>query len=218
MCDHSIQIFDSISADCVCSLCAHVLYKDYSSPKFIPEEEYHPQWSSFFLNCCANMNIADGIASEALTLFNKRNTKSIRGKKKALAAYTLYETMLKHNVGKTVEEISFYTEVTTKAIWSVEKTFQCPYSDCVENYVEKLCYFLDLTRRDAAQIRKIISNNELDIVDGRRPQNIAVALIYYYCDKKEMSKSLKNVCTVCNVSISSVQQILKKLRNIEICI
>ena len=111
MYDNSIQIFDSIIADCIILVMHTRIYKDYSSPKFILlKKKYHPQWSSLFLNCYANMNIADGIASEALALFNKRNTKSLRGKKKALAAYTLYETMLKHNVGKTVEEISLYTK------------------------------------------------------------------------------------------------------------
>jgi transcription initiation factor TFIIIB Brf1 subunit/transcription initiation factor TFIIB len=169
------------------------------------------------------MNLNDCIIEESFTNFEKLvlSLKSLNLKRKEIAAYALYEILLKNGVGKTVEEVSFYTEVPVKALWRIEAHIKCNYVDCASNYLEKFCYFNNLSRRDAAQIRKLLdsSNPEnfelLDVVEGCHSPNIAGALIFLHCEKIECSKSMKSICEVCNISVSSVQQIVKKIRSIK---
>jgi transcription initiation factor TFIIIB Brf1 subunit/transcription initiation factor TFIIB len=215
MCFHAATISDLATGDIICTACSFVIEKYYDTPVTTSFTEPDHKWKNYILNVCANMCVNDCIATESLTRFRSLISTTI-AKQREIAAYALYETLLKHNVGKTVEEVSFYTEVLPKAIWKVEKSVHCEYDEKVENYLDKFCYFNDLTRRDAAQIRKLIVNNVqlLEAVEGRHPQNVATALIILYCEKNNISKTMKSICDTCGTSVSSAQQMLKKLKTV----
>jgi transcription initiation factor TFIIIB Brf1 subunit/transcription initiation factor TFIIB len=223
MCEHKETVDDYSTGDCVCIICGLVIdqcYSDVSCGENI-RTSAEAIWRTYFLEICANLNLSESVATDCFYLF-QRYSKSLvykRFRKRDLAAYSLYRTVLNNGVGKTVEEVCLFAGVPTQSVWKIEKEIQLTANEeKPENHVDKFCYFLDLTRRDGAKIRKVLTSNEvLDSVEGCRPQNIAVAVIIIFCETCKIDKTVNFICQTCGVSVSSVRQIVKKLRN-KICI
>ena len=229
-CDHSITFDDNITGDSVCLKCGLVLEVLQGVSNLVVEELVEEvtknardkDWAAaFFLDVCSNLNLNDSIARDSAlkfkALLRKAENKSLR--RKDIAAYSLYAVILRHGVGKTAEEIALFAGVQVKSIWHVERENPLNVEERAENYVNKFCYFVGLTRRDAAKVYAALQHTDLlDSVEGCRPQNIAVAVISMYCEKYVKHFKLGEICQICGVSVASIRKIVKHLNKIKICI
>jgi len=171
----------------------------------------------FLKDICANGFMPNYLVSYAFSYFKKlRNDAAIKRRKfkdDAVAAFALYETMSRHEIPRTVNEIEYVTGVPSNQLFSIEGCLH--FSDTLNNpqdFVERYCSQLaNITYFDIKIIKGIVGN--MYGMGDVRPNTIVAAIIYLYCKEVDLKQSIKTICEVCGVSSYNVYKIVRNLRS-----
>ena len=131
---------------------------------------------------------------------------------KVLAAYALYETLSKHQVPRSVQEIEYLTSIKPGKMFAVESALNLTDTlNCPQDFVSRFCSLLELKYRDEVIIRKILANTLKLKLSNVRPQCAVAVITHLYCKEKKYKITLKKICEICAVSPTNVHNLTRKI-------
>jgi transcription initiation factor TFIIIB Brf1 subunit/transcription initiation factor TFIIB len=223
-CPHSTTIDDDKEGTCVCTQCGLVLEQLYmlncehlGDGRSIEENIYFDVYNIyiFLKDACENASISYNMISYSISYFKLlKKDETIKEKKfsdVAIASYALYETLCRHHIPRTAQEIEYFTNIPCSIFWKIEACLE--FTETLHNpqdYVERYCALLNMTYYETRMIRGIVGN--LYGMGDIKPSCLIACVIYLYC--KEIGKKMtrKNICEVCFVSTGNITKLTKKLR------
>jgi len=156
----------------------------------------------------------DNIISYTHSYFKSlKNDSHVKEKKfadKTIASYALYETLSRHKLPYTANEIEYFTGTPCKMLWKVENCLH--FSEMLNNpqdFVDRYCSSLDLDFYKTKIIKGIVGN--MYGLGDIRPSCVVAAVIYLYCKELGLQMPMKTVCEACFVSTGNMYKIIRRL-------
>lgn len=207
-CSHLSVYDDEKEGHSVCLNCGLVLQQLFTFSHFNEEKEYSFE-EKFLQDVCKENNLAGNIPQKAYELWTLHFPEMRKSHffYYASLAFCLYEALLYADLTHSLTEISRMTGVTPKKIKKLES--QMKYNN---NYFQKPIHFIERYGKilyiPFFHI-KIMTNIALHLIDFHyiKPQCVSAMIIYLYCQENDLDYSLKDICSVCQVSISHVKQL-----------
>jgi transcription initiation factor TFIIIB Brf1 subunit/transcription initiation factor TFIIB len=214
-CPHSRSIDDVVEGTCVCTDCGLVLSQLYfDNYQFENEKSDFYEILLFLKDVCGNACMPENIVCYAHTYFQKlKKDTYIKEKKfndKILASYALYETLSRHKIPYTANEIEYFTGTPCKMLWKVENCLH--FTEMLNNpqdFVDRYCSSLELDFYSTKIIKGIVGN--MYGLGDIRPSSVVAAVIYLYCKELGFPMSMKTVCEACFVSTGNMYKIIRRL-------
>jgi transcription initiation factor TFIIIB Brf1 subunit/transcription initiation factor TFIIB len=214
-CQHSKTIDNDREGECVCLDCGLVLERLYMSNDNRQSLDCETSLLSiynFISNVCAN-----GCISENMVLHSFNTLKKVKKqlekkfKDEVIAAYAIYETLNIFGIPRCASEIHFFSGVSIKQIWKVERCLIITKSlNDPTQYVDRYCSELDgLVYFDNNIIKGIVGN--MYGMGGVKSNCLVAVVIYLYCKEKERKISLKKICKICKISTTSVHRVIRNI-------
>jgi transcription initiation factor TFIIIB Brf1 subunit/transcription initiation factor TFIIB len=215
-CLHKETVEDEREGFEVCTLCGLVLQQLFGNASPAKQtEEKNVLVYNFLLDTCAHAHIPNFIADYANSYFNKiyKKAKSRKTTDIAIAAYCLYETLSRHQIPRTPQEIEQYTNIKESTLWLIETVINSKHThDHPLDYVERFCSLLELPYEHMKIIYGICGN--MFGHGGRRPQCVVAAVIYLYCKEQKIHLPLKNICETCGASATVIYKIVRSMKQL----
>jgi len=170
----------------------------------------------FLQDVCANACLPDSIASYAFSYFKtlkkEEKIKQHKYKDNAIATYALYETLSRHEIPRTCNEIEYFTGIPSAIIFNIEGCLY--FSDTLNNpqdFVERYCYSLSISYFHIKIIKGIAGN--MYGMGDIRPNTVVAAIVYLYCKEANIKQNMKTICEICSVSSGNVYKLIRSLRS-----
>lgn len=179
-------------------------------------------YSKFIQNVCANAHISGEIADYASHYCAELKTiLNLKSLNLAIPAYAIYESLIRFECSRTMEEISNYSGVTTRSIVHV-----CNHPNIIHthasndplHYVEKACIKINLSYPAVQIIRTLVSilsapspTSKVD-VGMLRPNSLVALVIYLYCKEKNilgLERTAEKICCACSVTTTTLYRVIK---------
>ncbi len=215
-CDHPQVIEDYHEGTTVCTHCGLVLdvirLPSYRSEKnYDFEKKLNTQ--GFLENVCEKAGIPHSIleytAWYATNIENQLKHEKIV--KNGIISFALYETLLRFQIPRSPQEISFFTGIPTSTLWFIEKKLSSSViKSSPQDYVERFTSLLGLDYTHNSTIKTIVSN--LYGMGDVRPACLIAVVIHLFCKEKKIKKTVKEICESCGVSSASMYKIMKKMK------
>ncbi len=217
-CDHANTIINR-EDESVCTACGLVVFVQLFS-SFLRETPYFKPFNKtheFMKDVGENAFISDAVITQAINYYDKLSLlfkKKIR--EETLAAYSIYETLNKHEVPRLAREISYFSGVSESEIWRVEAnlTLEIPLSS-PQQYVQRYCNLLNLGFKAQEEIIGTVETMQ-QLPLGYLRSNCLVAVGILLCCKKNKKRlTLKKICESCNISATSVHRVKRQLQKLK---
>jgi hypothetical protein len=170
-------------------------------------------YSKYVYDVCDRAHIPKAIADYSQTFFKsiKLELAHLKFKEEALAIYALREALTRHKEPRTMQEIQYCSGITMKTLWRIEKAlFKAPTDAHPTEYVPRFCLLLGLEYCHINPIRECVLN--LYGMRQVRAHVLCAAVIFTYCEKLKINRSLKKICECCGcVCASNVNKIIKSM-------
>jgi transcription initiation factor TFIIIB Brf1 subunit/transcription initiation factor TFIIB len=215
-CPHKETIEDDREGYEVCTQCGLVLQQLFGNVSRLIEEEKNVSVYNFLLDTCANAHIPSFIVDYANSYFNKicavvKKDKRRKNTDLAIAAYCLYESLSRHQIPRTAQEIEQYTNIETSTLWAIESALNIKYTlDHPLDFVDRFCALLELPFYHAKIIKGIVGN--MFGLGNIRPQCVVGVVIFLYCKEQKIRLSIKNISETCGVSSTNIYKIVKNIK------
>ncbi len=160
----------------------------------------------------SNLSLPRNIRENAAILYRKAATERItRGRSmESIVAAALYLACRKHNLPRTLKEISVATNVSKKEIGRAYRHLMrkldvsmCPATP--EEYISRFSSKLDLSGETQLYAKELIQEvRDREILSGKGPNGIAAATIYMaaiLCDERRTQKEVAKATGVTEVTI-----------------
>jgi transcription initiation factor TFIIIB Brf1 subunit/transcription initiation factor TFIIB len=214
-CSHPRSIDDPTEGTCVCIDCGLVLDQLYfENYNFQNERHDFSEIFLFIKDVCGNACLPDNIISYTHTYFKKLKSDSYINERKfsdkTIASYALYETLSRHKLPYTANEIEYFTGTACKLLWKVEDCLH--FTEMLNNpqdFVDRYCSSLDIDFYNSKIIKGIVGN--MYGLGDIRPSCVVAAVIYLYCKEIKLQMSMKAVCEACFVSTGNMYKIIRRL-------
>lgn len=217
MCAHE-EINEVSGIESVCLLCGLVLENLLSSSAVTSDlspsstcNEIDANIYSFMRDVYSRGSIADGTMRQAIAKY-RAMAEQCRGeeKKKQLASFAIYATLIEANVPRTMREIEHLSGIPVHKMWRIEKKGKKNVQDCSENFVERICETMLIPYKDTLAIKFIVA--QVSGVSGCRASTLIASVIWLYANEVICSfASLHEICVACNVTRSSVRKFIQKI-------
>ena len=127
-----------------------------------------------------------------------------------LAAFVIYNILIEDDTPRTIDQISYYTNVSVAKIWGMQKFIPAKVMR-TEHCIEVIGRELELNYRNVLTVEKIVSI--MSGSSGVQTATIIATVIYLYMKEIHSVPKLllKDICTACNVSPGSVHKFISKL-------
>jgi transcription initiation factor TFIIIB Brf1 subunit/transcription initiation factor TFIIB len=220
-CPHSQTVDDDREGECICLLCGLVLEPLYQSQRnegacFTERENDIQEIHNFLQDVGAHANIPQSLICYTEDYF-RIIKKQLTGEKKKkfvdrdLASYALLETLCRHKVPRTVQEISYFTATETSKLFAVETALNIrEVLGHPQEYSDRFCALLGLSFWDSKQIRGIVFN--MFGLGNVRPQTVVALVVFLYCKEKKINIPLKLICEVCSVSSTNINKLARDVK------
>jgi transcription initiation factor TFIIIB Brf1 subunit/transcription initiation factor TFIIB len=219
ICSHQNTIDNVRDGEATCLECGKVVEQLFglADDFCAKDDDLHESEIHYWIkDVCFNACIPNNVISAAENKYKKLR-EGLRGNKfkcKTLAAYAVYQTLIKFGTPRLVEEIAFYTGISSKEIWRVESIV---ISQGVMNlstyYCSRYCSLLQLSHTDSMQVENLVTLIEDDLPVGSVRCNCIVAVVLYlFCKEEKKKISLTKICGTCAISSTSVHRIIRMLR------
>lgn len=167
---------------------------------------------TFLTDICHNANLPSGIIP--YTLWYLKSVKSRDDKKmfneKQLAIFALYESLNRHDIPRTPQELEYYSGIKYTMLWKIENTLMLKTTLAKsENWIEKFCILLEIDFKHVYTLKNIVRN--MFGFGGVQPQSLAALVIHLYCKEQHIPITLKKICEFCVVSTSAIAKLKKKM-------
>ena len=218
-CDHSSYVEDEHEGTIVCTVCCQVLEQLYSHDPFIlnslPETTTNTATQNI-QDICANFNIPNSIEQKCIDTYIKISTSKVkRFPKNVLIAFSIYQSLLEHDVARSPKEILCMTGVELSRIFEVEKLLvDIDISDhpTSATYVERFGQQCGLSFPEIQCVTKYCELAD-EACENYAPQTIAATLISCFCKLRKKSVTVQTISKTCLVSASSMYRISRTLSN-----
>ena len=169
----------------------------------------------FLLDVAAHAEIPQCIVQQAFSYFKKIKMQLEKQVPKftdsVLASYSLYETLSRNSVSRSVQEIEFFTNCKLAKLWAVESALNLKETlNHPLDYVERFCALLEIEFHQMKIIRGIVGN--MYGLGAIRPQCVVAVVIYLYCKEIKRKMSLVRLCEVCDVSSTNMYAIIRRMK------
>jgi transcription initiation factor TFIIIB Brf1 subunit/transcription initiation factor TFIIB len=215
-CSHSDTIDDDREGTCVCTQCGLVLEQLFQQQQSfaVKDKIDFSNVFCFMKDVCANASIPNCLISYAFDYFKLLKSdmvlKGKRFKDEWLASYALYETLSRHKIPRTVNEMEYFTGVPMQTFWNIESclSFNDTLNDS-QDFVARFCTLLNISYLNAKCIESIVG--KMKDVGEIRSSSIVAGVIYLYCRETACKINLKTICEVCAVSTGNMYKIIQKI-------
>jgi transcription initiation factor TFIIIB Brf1 subunit/transcription initiation factor TFIIB len=171
---------------------------------------------TFFRDLGANAHICESVTNDAATYYDKikahLNERRPKFNDTVLAAYAIYETLSRHQVPRSVQEIEYLTGSKPGKMFAVESALKLSDTlNCPLDFIGRFCSLLELKFTDETIIREIAKNTVRLRLSNVRPQCAVAVIIQLYCKEKKYKITLKKICEICGVSPTNVHNLIRKM-------
>ena len=183
------------------------------SVKYIHDELKHSV-ETFLYDVCDKGNIPLSIIQYTLWYVKQIKTQLKIAQKKfkdtEIVIYALYESLNRHNLPRTPQELQVYSGILPARLWSIENCLQLKTTPCrAIDMIERYCVILNLDFSDIVTMKGIIKN--MFGLGHIHPQCLISVVIYLYCKEAKKDISVRKICQTCGVSTSNMYKILQKI-------
>lgn len=235
-CSHIQTVQDDHEGTIVCLGCCRVLDHLYSSDIYYPIKNTHTKdeeekkkdntcdknfsimFSSLEEMSCKTMHLTEQMLTEVKSLFFKLKEEKYLQPFKAekILAYCLYHTLNANQCSRSIQDIiSFFPSLNNThfihKIQQIVETLNVTQAiSSNSDFSDVICSYLDFNYKQKRKIKSYVEQieDETDI----HPNTIIACIIYIYCKKNKIKKSVKEICKVCNVSQSNVYRTIKNCK------
>jgi transcription initiation factor TFIIIB Brf1 subunit/transcription initiation factor TFIIB len=229
VCGHFSRYQDDNSGDELCTSCGLVLGRLLHYPpgtiggdENIDDKLFRAgKWNAkaYFYDACMNECLTTQTAIDSYRYYKKmrRHSSSKGFPNIEVAAYALYACAAEAGAGRSPHHIARISGISVKKsgrLSDLQKIFPHPNAsifDDAKNYISNLCYYLHLTGRDKMTLHRWVDDYHLE---GCRPQTLAAALAYIYCQSCNVVMRRSNAtraAQAAGVSVDSLRRAVKKL-------
>lgn len=196
VCDY---IIDERRGDEICLRCGSIRPFYYPMPAI----ETETVTSDFIKTVCANNNIVKCIEDEALYKFSKKSDRS-----NTYAAYCIYYACKKHQVPRTLNEISKICFVSQSNILKYENVSQKVIKP--SDLTTRVCYRLGIDNfifhNQASEISDELFNN---LLINSPPQSVLAVGIYVLTIICKIKILQNEIARACHVSTSCIRRLYR---------
>lgn len=236
-CEHYQTVEDEREGTVVCISCGLVLDQLYIYQQYSDNSELNIS----ITDICANHNIPTSIAQKCTDILQHIQTtiSSRRFPKNVLIAYAVYQGLLENDVVRSPTEILNMTGVELSRIYDVEKALTSITNTVMPSiivksidtrqplrstskatfyeyptpqlYIERFSTQCGLSFQDIQNITSYCKHI-VELCENCASQTVAASLILYYCKTRKLKTTIRDISTVCMVSVSSIYRIQKKIK------
>ena len=184
MCKHLDTRFNHHESEYVCSHCGFIIdcrlpqidYNFSNQHKKLPND-----LNEFLLDACDRIHLTStsihDIICEYLNFRNNPHFKKVKSEN--LIAYSIYYTLKKYDIGRTIEMIASVTGVNSRKIWKCETIDRYqPKQINILNVLTPIYSSFNLTKSDCDQIITISTKfQDRDYTQS----TLTATLVYWYC-------------------------------------
>lgn len=224
-CLHNQTVDDEREGNSICISCGLVLQPIFLETSWETEKRQSMHFDQdlkgrsrefFFRDLGANAHICESITHDAGLYYDKikNNLKDHKPKfnDNVLAAYALYETLSKHKVSRSVQEIEYLTGSKPGKMFAVESALNLTETlNCPLHFVSRFCSMLQLSFIDETIIRNIVKNATKLKLSNMRSQCTVAVIIQLFCKEKRYKITLKKICEICGVSPTNIHTLIRKM-------
>lgn len=172
---------------------------------------------NFFIPRCVEDRVIHLLSTNDYV--KKRNGRSDRDE--LLIAFALYTSCLKEDCAKTSELITSWFQIDPKGFWNVANEFgYCPRkimpSDILKIKRAEIVLLSDDMSFKMMQYIASVSDGLTEKLTHSPSVILASVLYLFLNERKARSVCVRKVAKICNVSITSVNQLKKSLREMDI--
>jgi transcription initiation factor TFIIIB Brf1 subunit/transcription initiation factor TFIIB len=216
-CHHTRTVDNDSDGECVCMDCGLVLDQLYTNPFPNSSLQFNNndlRINIFIADVCTNACIAQSVVDYASVYYKTLKTSlKTNFKDEEVAAYAIYEALNRMEVPRTAQEIEHFSGVSMKQLFKIEAALSLPktLNENPSDYVTRYCSLLNMDYSAQTTIQAI--TNGLQEILGNLKCNCAVAVvIYLFCKYHDKKISLKEICSTCCISTTSVHRVIRKLK------
>jgi transcription initiation factor TFIIIB Brf1 subunit/transcription initiation factor TFIIB len=216
-CPHTETIDDDQQGECICLQCGLVLEPVYQTQvnetrHFNDPENDMREIDEFLKDVGEHAGIPLSIINYTEWYFQKIKKQLLAKKKfkdKDIASYALYETLCRHKIPRTVQEIIYFTSTTAKQMFAIESELNIKETlNHPLDYCDRFCSLLGIDFWDGKIIKGIVFN--MFGLGNVRPQSVVALVVYLYCKEKKLEITLTDICEVCSVSASNIYKLVRE--------
>lgn len=167
----------------------------------------------------ANHGVPAKILDDAKVLYKKASEKKIsRGENKdGLIASCIYYACLMNKLPRSPKEVARMFHIDPVILTKGNSRFQALLhmnvaSTTPEDYIARFGSNLQMTYQDIQDCKKLARRlDELEIVSENAPTSVAAGALFYFCSKRGLDYSKKQVADVCEVSEVTITKCCKRL-------
>ena len=220
MCPHLNHVIDEREGSIICLDCSFVisdhlfvadssiLYHDYNE---ITQYNKHHE---FIKDTCDRMHIINSFTQKSIDCFEDF-FKKLEPKQKVdgyiVAAYSIYDTLKRENVPRSLNMISYFTGISWKKLSNFEKKYQKkPNSTNVKQTLTTNYRHFNLTLSDLYNLIGISNSFKKTSFS---PNTLAASLIYLYCKNNLIQCKLYAVVSTFQVTATAIYRCMKYIKN-----
>lgn len=170
-------------------------------------------------NNTTNQGIPSKVLDDAKVLYKRASEKKIsRGdNKEGLIASCIYNACLINKLPRSHKEIARMFHIDANVLTKGNARFQTLLhinvdSSNPDDYIARFGSRLNMDYNDIQACKKFAQQlDELEIVSENAPTSVAAGALYYYCTKKELDVSKKQIAEICEVSEVTITKCYKRL-------
>lgn len=214
-CEDQYVIHDVHTGDAICSACGKIVGPSFQD---IPIHQYHsPAWCpgacDFLIDVCSNNNISFCMIDDACEYLKKYSAENLHhsSNKKVLAAKALYETCFKHQVPRSIKEISDMCNIKEHDLSALcGGICELLPSDLVERILQRLDTKDPISFQLTKEIKKKANYFFDNILDSSPPKSsIALALIHFV-NKGVINANMRQIAQACHISLVCLRRLCYK--------
>lgn len=170
----------------------------------------------FIKEVAARAHIPDVHVDYAYNLYGKLSSELAKTKYsfEEIAAFSIYETLIRHRCPRSPEEVHAITGVPTRTLWKIEHQLlkitkhsaNMPATAIAEDYIFRFCDMLSINYYVALEIRHSLTQKYFGL-NHLRPYCLAAFAILTFCCKSPFNKSVREISEVCNVSSATLYRL-----------
>lgn len=210
-CDHSSTITNPEWEE-VCVLCGQVLSTVPLTRVLEIDEIHHGEIQKSLEDIISNAHIFPAIIPTTLFYYKYliRDKKLSGFAKQEILCYALYSKLIENNAGRTLRELCYFFDIDTKKVWKIMKCMNDSGELQPEEFVSRFCEEMNIPFSYVVKINNILL--QLETISSAKPQTLAAASIYIFCNEKEITVEKKILCQVSNITWPSIHSLFKKYK------
>ncbi|CAM6054245.1 unnamed protein product [Sphagnum tenellum] len=223
-CNPHRDVIDEREGTRVCTLCGLVLdstiFLDTTTPTSYPAEPSHyesgnSKFAEYIRDVCSNNHIPRVVADDAIQQF-RRQAHPGMSKSESMAAYAIYDTLIRHKTPRALSEIQFCTDVSAKKLWKLEAREECRIVlTKPSDFMPRIEVPLGLTHKESRAICQ-----EADALQNSihaAPQSLLATVVYLRMRRsstRQCTRTLKDISEMCRVSVSCIKRTRTKIEQL----